>query len=162
MSKSCCHFKSNHECTYEPDIWQRDRVIVTYDEAMTDAVVESYWNREQERERLMNTADIFLKDVAPVPPYETDVEPVEVECHRRGMFQKNPACRCLYLGRAGVSCLSHWACSSGHVNHQGVMGKTDPYYWDTDSRRHLHWDGQDIMLTGKNDIQHFHEQRKHL
>lgn len=62
---------------------------------------------ESERERLMNTADIFLKDVAPVPPYETDVEPVEVECHRRGMFQKNPACRCLYLGRAGVSCLSH-------------------------------------------------------
>ncbi len=37
----------------------------------------------------MNTTDIFLKDVAHVPPYETDVEPVEVECHRHGMFQKN-------------------------------------------------------------------------
>lgn len=50
MSKSRFHLKSNHVCTYEPDIWQCDRVNVTYDGAMTDAVVERYWNRERERE----------------------------------------------------------------------------------------------------------------
>lgn len=153
MSKSCFHHKSNHVCTYEPDIWQCDRVNVTYDGAMTDAVVERYWNRERERE--INEYSGHIPQGRCSCPYETDVEPVEVECHRRGMFQKNPVYRCLYLSCAGVSCLSHWAQSSGHVSHQGMMGKTDPYYWEADSRhRHLHWYGQDIMLTGKNDIQH--------
>ncbi len=154
MSKSCFHLKSNHVCTYEPDIWQCDRVNVTYDGAMTDAVVERYWNRERERE--------INEYSGHIPQGRCSCPSIWNRCWAGGgrmpQARHVPEKSSVQMSLPELGwCQLPLTLSTilGSCEPSGNDGKNRPILLRSRSRhRHLHWYGQDIMLTGKNDIQH--------